>query len=94
MHIICKRLVEHWSLDIVPSESTSASGKLFAFISPFIVTVLKFKRIVQVNCNVHLPTYNSIISDLQVTTASSPTYNHIIVYVLSICIKAANPFVF
>ena len=68
--IIFKRLVENWSLEIVPPESTSALGKLFGFISPSIVKlVLKFKLIVQVqadcqvNSNVHLLTYNSFIAE-------------------------------
>ena len=64
VHIICKRLVEYWGLEVVPPKSASALGKLFGFISPSIVkSVLKFKRIVEVNCNVHLPTYSSIIAE-------------------------------
>ena len=48
----------------MPPESTSALGKLFGFISPSIVkSVLKLKRIVEVNRNVHLPTYNRIIAE-------------------------------
>ena len=62
--IIYKRLIEYWSLDIVPPESTSALGKLFGFMSASSVkSVIKFKRIVKVNRDVHLPTYNRIIAE-------------------------------
>ena len=61
--IIHKRLVECWTLDTLPLASTSALGKLFGFIYPSIVqSVRKFKRIVEVNHNVHLPTYSRIIA--------------------------------
>ena len=52
------------SLESVPPESTSALGKLFGFMSASIVkSVLQFKRIVKVNSDVHLPTYNRIIAE-------------------------------
>ena len=54
-----KRLIECWTLDTLPHESTSALDKLFGFIYPTIVKLVsKFKRIVEVNYNVHLQTYN------------------------------------
>ena len=47
----------------MPLESTSALGKLFGFMSASIVkSVIKFKRIVKVNRDVHLPIYNRIIA--------------------------------
>ena len=62
--IIYKRLVKYWSLENVPLDSTSALGKLFGFMSASIVkSVIKFKRIVKVNSDVHLPTYNRIIAE-------------------------------
>ena len=62
--IIYKRLVEYWSLESVAPESTSALGKLVGFISASIVkSVIKFKRIVKVNRDLHLPTYNRIIAE-------------------------------
>ena len=64
--IIYKRLVEYWSLDSVPKapESTSALGKLFGFMPTSIVkSVIKFKSILKVNRDVHLPTYNRIIAE-------------------------------
>ena len=51
------------SLSASSPASTSALGKLFGFIYPSIVqSVRKFKRIVEVNRQVHLLTYNRIIS--------------------------------
>ena len=62
--IIHKHLVECWTLDTLPPASSSALGKLFGFIYPSIVhSVCKFKRIVEVNSIVHLPTYNGIIAE-------------------------------
>ena len=62
--IIYKRLIEYWSLDTVPPESTSALGKLFGFMSASIAkSVIKFKRIVKVNSDVYLPIYNRIIAE-------------------------------
>ena len=62
--IIDKRLVECWTVDTLPPASTSALGKLFGFIYPSIVqSVRKFKRIVEVSRNVHLPIYNRIIAE-------------------------------
>ena len=59
-----KRLVECWTLDTLPPASTSALGNLFGFIYPSIVqSVRKFKRILEVNRNVHLPIYNRIIAE-------------------------------
>ena len=65
MHtIVSKHLVECWTLDTLPFESISALGKLFGFVYPSIVqSVRKFKHIVEVNSNVHLPTYNHIIAE-------------------------------
>ena len=51
-------------MDTVPPETTSALGKLFGFMSASIVkSVIKFKRIVKVNRDVHLPIYNRIIAE-------------------------------
>ena len=63
--IITKRLVECWTLDTLPPESTSALGKLFGFLYPssLVQSVRKFKRILEVNRNVHLPIYNRIIAE-------------------------------
>ena len=64
MHItISKRFVEYWTRDTAAPDS-SALCELFGFTSPSILKrMLKFKRMVEINCNVHLQTYNCIIAE-------------------------------